>query len=86
MNSTDEVVSSGLQMPELSEELQIKESFFDNNVSIDNWELSNSNQFSSFIKSYGETVGETVVFAGQGVLSALGHFVIIFFFSFYLIS
>ena len=43
-------------------------------------------QFSSFIKSYGETVGETVVFAGQGVLSALGHFVIIFFFSFYLIS
>ena len=34
-------------------------------------------QFSSFIKSYGETVGETVVFAGQEVLSALGHFVII---------
>ena len=43
-------------------------------------------QFGTFIKSYGETVGETVVFAGQGVLSALGHFVIIFFFSFYLIS
>ena len=43
-------------------------------------------QFGTFIKSYGETVGETVVFAGQGVLNALGHFVIIFFFSFYLNS
>ena len=43
-------------------------------------------QFGTFIKSYGETVGETVVFAGQGVISALGHFFIIFFFSFYLIS
>ena len=42
-------------------------------------------QFGTFIKSYGETVGETVVFAGQGVLNALGHFVIIFFFSFYLV-
>jgi hypothetical protein len=49
MSSMDDVVSSGLQMPELSEELQIKDSFFDSNVSIDNWELGNSNQFSSFI-------------------------------------
>ena len=61
MNSTDEVVSSGLQMPELSEELQIKESFFDNNVSIDNWELSNSNQFSSFINdSFASNLDEAV--------------------------
>jgi len=49
MSSTADLVSSGLQMPELSEELQIRDSFFDNNVSIDNWELENSNQFSSFI-------------------------------------
>jgi len=53
---------------------------------ISNQSLDLESQFSSFIKSYGETVGETVVFAGQGVLSALGHFFIIFFFSFYLIS
>ena len=62
MNSTDEVVSSGLQMPELSEELQIKESFFDNNVSIDNWELSNSNQFSSFINdSFASNLDEQIL-------------------------
>jgi predicted PurR-regulated permease PerM len=53
---------------------------------ISNQSLDLETQFSSFIKTYGETVGETVVFAGQGVLSALGHFFIIFFFSFYLIS
>ena len=53
---------------------------------ISNQSLDLESQFSTFIKSYGETVGETVVFAGQGVLSALGHFFIIFFFSFYLIS
>ena len=62
MSSTDEVVSSGLQMPELSEELQIKESFFDNNVSIDNWELSNSNQFSSFINdSFASNLDEQIL-------------------------
>jgi len=49
MSSTDASISSGLQMPELSEELQIRDYFFDNNVSIDNWELENSNQFSTFI-------------------------------------
>src|SRR6056300_55790 len=54
--------------------------------SISNQSLDLETQFGTFIKSYGETVGETVVFAGQGVLSALGHFFIIFFFSFYLIS
>jgi len=54
--------------------------------SISNQSLDVETQFGTFIKSYGETVGETVVFAGQGVLSALGHFFIIFFFSFYLIS
>tara|TARA_B100000902_G_scaffold144233_1_gene141665 strand:+ start:213 stop:1241 length:1029 start_codon:yes stop_codon:yes gene_type:complete len=53
---------------------------------ISNQSLDLETQFSTFIKSYGEAVGETVVFAGQGVLSALGHFFIIFFFSFYLIS
>jgi len=53
---------------------------------ISNQSLDLETQFGTFIKSYGETVGETVVFAGQGVLSALGHFFIIFFFSFYLIS
>ena len=54
--------------------------------SISNQSLDLETQFGTFIKSYGETVGETVVFAGQGVLSALGHLFIIFFFSFYLIS
>ena len=54
--------------------------------SISNQSLDLETQFGTFIKSYGETVGETVVFAGQGVLSALGHFFIIFFFSFYLLS
>ena len=53
---------------------------------ISNQSLDLESQFSTFVNTYGGTVGETVVFAGQGVLSALGHFFIIFFFSFYLIS
>jgi len=53
---------------------------------ISNQSLDLESQFSTFINTYGGTVGETVVFAGQGVLSAFGHFFIIFFFSFYLIS
>ena len=64
----------------------ILEYFNSEGFTISNQSLDLESQFSSFIKSYGETVGETVVFAGQGVLSALGHFFIIFFFSFYLIS
>ena len=38
-----------LQMPELSEDLQIRDSFFDSHVSIDNWELENSSKFNTFI-------------------------------------
>ena len=53
---------------------------------ISNQSLDLESQFSTFVNTYGGTVGETVVFAGQGVLSALGHFFIIFFFSFYFIS
>ena len=64
----------------------ISEYFNNEGFIISNQSLDLETQFSSFIKFYGETVGETVVFAGQGVLSALGHFFIIFFFSFYLIS
>ena len=41
--------SSELQIPALSDDLHIKDSFFDNNVSVDNWELENSNQFNAFI-------------------------------------
>ena len=38
-----------LQMAELSEDLQIRDSFFDSHVSIDNWELENSSKFNTFI-------------------------------------
>ena len=54
--------------------------------SISNQSLDLENEFNSFIKNYGGAVGNTVVFAGQGILSALGHFFIIFFFAYYLIS
>ena len=53
---------------------------------ISNQSLDLENEFNSFIKNYGGAVGNTVVFAGQGILSALGHFFIIFFFAYYLIS
>ena len=43
---------------------------------ISNQSLDLESQFSTFINTYGGTVGETVVFAGQGVLSAFGHFFI----------
>ncbi len=48
--------------------------------------LDLENQFNSFIKDYGSTVGSSVVFAGQGLLRTLGHIFIIFFFTYYLIS
>ena len=53
---------------------------------ISNQSLDLESEFNSFIKNYGGAVGNTVVFAGQGFLSAMGHFFIIFFFAYYLIS
>jgi len=53
---------------------------------ISNQSLDLESEFNSFIKNYGGAVGNTVVFAGQGILSAFGHFFVIFFFAYYLIS
>ena len=53
---------------------------------ISNQSLDLENEFNSFLKNYGGAVGNTVVFAGQGILSAFGHFFVIFFFAYYLIS
>ncbi len=64
----------------------ILEYFNSEGFTISNQSLDLESQFNSFIKNYGGAVGNTVVFAGQGFLSALGHFFIIFFFSYYLIS
>ena len=53
---------------------------------ISNQSLDLESEFNSFIKNYGGAVGNRVVFAGQGILSAFGHFFVIFFFAYYLIS
>ena len=49
--STSNPQSGNLIMPELTEDLQIKDTFFDNNIDIDNWALENTNNFSTFINT-----------------------------------
>jgi len=63
-------------------------SYFDSflGYTISSQSLDLQSQFNSLIQNYGSTVGSRVVFAGQGLLRALGHIFIIFFFTYYLIS
>lgn len=59
------------------------------NSSITNFEINNQNyetQFTSLVERYGGTVGNTVVFASQGLIGGLGHIFVIFIFTYYLIS
>ena len=61
------------------------------NSSIVNFEINNQNldyetQFTNLIEKYGGTVGNTVVFASQGIIGGLGHIIVIFLFTYYLIS
>ena len=64
---------------------------FIENSSLINFEINNQNldyesQFTSLIEKYGGTVGNTVVFASQGLIGGLGHIFVIFIFAYYLIS
>ena len=56
-------------------------SYFDSflGYTISSQSLDLQSQFNSLIQNYGSTVGSRVVFAGQGLLRALGHIFIIFF-------
>ena len=68
--------------------------YFDNIVkyfnsegfSISNQSLNLEEEFNNLFREYGSAVGNTVVFAGRGILNAMFHFFVIFFFSFYLIA
>ncbi len=62
--------------------------YFDSYIGfqISSQSLDLESQFNSLIRGYGSTVGSSVVFAGQGLIRALGHIFVIFFFTFYLIS
>ena len=75
----------------LSSQMPIYFDNFINYLNVEGFAVSSQsldleNQFNSFIKDYGSTVGSSVVFAGQGLLRTLGHIFIIFFFTYYLIS
>ena len=64
---------------------------FIENSSLINFEINNQNldyesQFTNLIEKYGGTVGNTVVFASQGLIGGLGHIFVIFIFTYYLIS
>jgi len=64
---------------------------FIENSSLINFEINNQNldyesQFTNLIEKYGGTVGNTVVFASQGLIGGLGHIFVIFIFAYYLIS
>ena len=56
------------------------------NFEINNQNLDYESQFTNLFEKYGGTVGNTVVFASQGIIEGLGHIIVIFLFTFYLIS
>ena len=56
------------------------------NFEINNQNLDYESQFTNLVEKYGGTVGNTVVFASQGIIEGLGHIIVIFLFTFYLIS
>jgi len=56
------------------------------NFEINNQNLNYEDQFTNLIEKYGGTVGNTVVFASQGLIGGLAHIFVIFLFTYYLIS